>query len=46
MLKMRYWRKKGKHYNVVFLNCGHLNENENYEKTLICIYVEKKQKLQ
>lgn len=25
--------EKGYLYDVIFLNCGHLNQNENYQKT-------------
>lgn len=46
MLKMRYWWEKDKLYNVVFINCGSLNQNKNYEnKIVIFISVQMAQRI-
>lgn len=37
--------EKGYLYDVIFLNCGHLNQNENYQKNITYISVKRKQRI-
>lgn len=44
MLKMRSGGK-GELNDVIFQNCGHLDQNKNYEKLYMHIYTKQLQKL-
>lgn len=46
MLKMEKMVGKGLLCDVIFLNCGHLDQKENYKITLqSCIFVQRKQRI-